>query len=173
MNVKRNNYDKGIDSYIRKLLETEINENEITLYVELFSKYLGYTNSDYKYNVTYLNQYTNEFIKSCADLKYKNAIYNSIYAMLICKIGRPFELLIDNSYYACYGGLEYWRENRTNYIGYDTNKIKNDKFEIKFEIEHENKSYVFYKKYGGENINFLADDITLFLQEKGVLEKDK
>lgn len=173
MNVKKINYDAGLDSFIRRLLETEINENELTLYVELFSKYLGYTNPSYKYNITYLNQYTEEFIRSCQNLKHKNEIYDRIYKILMCEIKMSFDLVIDNSYYAHFEGLENVDKSKAIYTRCDTNKINSNKYEIKLEIENKNEYYVFCRKYDSENINFLVDDITLFLQEKGVLEEDK
>lgn len=173
MKSKKINYDTVLDSFIRSLINTEINEQDFSMYVEMFSKYLGYTNSNYKYNITYLNQYINEFIKSSGNLKYKDSIYNVILWSLIKKISGTFDLLIDNSYYVHFDGIENLDKNKPNYIRYDADKINCNKFEIKFEMEHQKEDFIFCKKYDDENINFLASDIILFLQEKGVLEKDK
>lgn len=100
------NDDILVDSYMKSLINIDINKEEFAQYMTLFSKYLSYTNPDYKYNGTYLNQYTDEFIKSCEELKYKNDIYNQIFLMLVNGIKIPFELTIDNSYYVYFDKIE-------------------------------------------------------------------
>lgn len=46
------NDDILVDSYMKSLINIDINKEEFLQYMTLFSKYLSYTNPDYKYNGT-------------------------------------------------------------------------------------------------------------------------
>ena len=167
------NDDILIDSYMKSLINIDINKEEFVQYMTLFSKYLSYTNPDYKYNGTYLNQYTDEFIKSCEELKYKNDIYNQIFLMLVKSIKIPFELTIDNSYYVYFDKIENFEKNKIVYKRYDTKKINNDKFEVKLKIDYKNDCFVFCKKFDHENINEIVNEVIHFLRVNGLREGNK
>lgn len=167
------NDDMVLDSYVRSLINIDMNEDEFLQYMNLFSKYLGYTNPSYKYNGTYLNQYTKEFIKSCAELKHKNKIYNQIFFMLVNTIKIPFELTIDNSYYVYFDKLENLQNNKIIYKRYDVQKINSDNFGIKLKINYGKECHIFLKEFTSENIGSIVDEVAHFLQLNGLGKEKK
>ena len=45
--------DEVLNKYIESLLQERIDVNEVELYIDMFSRFMGYTNPDYKYNGTW------------------------------------------------------------------------------------------------------------------------
>lgn len=64
--------DEVLNKYIESLLQERIDVNEVELYIDMFSRFMGYTNPDYKYNGTYLSQYIEDFIEFYRKINEKN-----------------------------------------------------------------------------------------------------
>lgn len=56
--------DDILNSFIEKLVTENIDEDIFREHINVFSRFLGYSNSDYKYNATYLSQYIDDFLKT-------------------------------------------------------------------------------------------------------------
>ena len=86
--------DEVLNKYIESLLQERIDVNEVELYIDMFSRFMGYTNPDYKYNGTYLSQYIEDFIEFYRKINEKNKKYIEI-SMALVNLKYDFELLID------------------------------------------------------------------------------
>lgn len=137
--------------FIDQLVKGDINNESFVRYIDMFSKYLNYTNSSYKYNGTYLNQYVNEFIDIIQWLKNKVEIYKKILIEIGC-LGSDYILLIDQVYYA-HSFTKVDEEGITSkeidiqYVKIDKEKIMNKKIEVKTIIIREEEEYLIYKEY--------------------------
>lgn len=89
--------DDILNRFIEKLVTQNIDEDIFRENINVFSRFLGYSNSDYKYNATYLSQYIDDFLKMSHMLKRKDEIYNKIFDSLMA-LGYRFEILIDQVY---------------------------------------------------------------------------
>ncbi|PWL52534.1 MAG: hypothetical protein DBY38_10385 [Clostridium cadaveris] len=156
-----------LDLYIHKLLNSNIEEDKMELYIDLFSKFLSYSNPDYKYNGTYLNQYISNFKKVYYALKNKNIIYNKIF-MELTGLGKEFELVIDDVYKGVYSLINV---RDSEYIGYNQNKIIDDSVEIKLKIKNGEEEYLFCRSYWNlENhiLDKVLKDVEIYLKAKGL-----
>lgn len=135
--------DDVLDNYISILLMTNIEESEFGQYIDLFSKFLGYVNPDYKYNGSYLRQYIADFIQVYQALKNKNEKYNQIFMELL-GIGQKFELSIDSVFYAKYISIDNVEKR---YIQVDKSKITSAFLEVRVTIEYNEDEYLFCKEY--------------------------
>ena len=50
--------DEVLNEFIENILNDNINIEEFVRYIKHYSKFIAYINSEYKYNGTFLNQYT-------------------------------------------------------------------------------------------------------------------
>ena len=66
--------DDILNRFIEKLVTQNIDEDIFRENINVFSRFLGYSNSDYKYNATYLSQYIDDFLKMSHMLKRKDEI---------------------------------------------------------------------------------------------------
>lgn len=147
--------DKILNSFIEKILKEDINNEEFERHIDMFSRFLGYTNPDYKYNGTYLDQYISDFVQVHQMLKNKNEKYHDIFKVLI-GLGLKIELLVDQSFFASFLSKQ---EIKWEYVGINKSKIISPRIEIKVKIESENKEYIFYKEYVDFQENKLSEKI--------------
>lgn len=154
--------DKVLDGYVKKLLSEDIEEEKFKEYIDIFSKFLGYVNPDYKYNGTYLSQYVDDFQEVYRKLKEKKERYIEIYFKLSTLL-QNYELIIDRVFYAVYYfpykfGIEY--------IGIDKKRIVSPNCEVQITIKHQKNQYTFCKEYENfENalLERVCNDIEKFL----------
>ena len=91
--------DEVLNSFIENLIalinsiDKKIDEEEFRNQIDLFSKFIGYTNSDYKYNGTYLKQFVDDFLQFAQKLKRRKDKYRAIWNTLK-STGKNFELTI-------------------------------------------------------------------------------
>ena len=135
--------DDVLNNYVNKLINKDIDNDIFEEYIDIFSKFLGYVNSDYKYNGTYLSQYIDDFKKVCTMLKKKNEIYNEILEK-IKKLESKFELIIDRMFYVDCTELP---KVEIKYIGIDKNMIVKCSVEIKIIFEFDGNKHIFCKEY--------------------------
>ena len=133
--------DDILNRFIEKLVTQNIDEDIFRENINVFSRFLGYSNSDYKYNATYLSQYIDDFLKMSHMLKRKDEIYNKIFDSLMA-LGYRFEILIDQVYWG-----SYLDKTEKGYLGMDQERILDHKIELKMIFVSSGKEYIFRKKY--------------------------
>lgn len=134
--------DEVLNIYIQTLLTETIEEEKFERYIDMFSKFMGYTNKDYKYNGTYLGQYVAEFQQAYRALKKKNQIYDAVCLKLIT-LGKSFKMIVDGSYYVYFSSMDHIQRE---YIYFDKDKILSAKIEICV-IDASQEEYTFCKEY--------------------------
>lgn len=146
--------DLVLNNFIDKLLNENIEEDKFEQYIDMFSKFLAYVNSDYKYNGTYLNQYIDDFKIVYKMLKKKKKIHGEIFCGLI-RITQNFELTTDRTFFTKFLLEDSVPKGRSEYIGIDKNKIISNYIEVKITIMSKNDEYVFCKQYNIFEIELL------------------
>lgn len=154
--------DDVLNSFIDKLLTENIKADEFEQHIDMFSRFLGYTNPDYKYNGTYLSQYVDDFISTSQWLKKKNEKYAEI-LMKITDLGYFFILLFDQVYYAHLlpkeKDGEKYVESEIHYARINKEKIINKKIEVSVTIIRADKEYTICKEYADFEVDNLAETI--------------
>ncbi|MEE1126543.1 MAG: hypothetical protein U0L18_11545 [Acutalibacteraceae bacterium] len=197
------NTDNYFDSYIKTLINTNIDNTiddttddtkdnttppiiikyrDFKTLIELFSKFIAFTNPDYKYNGTYLQEYVNDFYDVIEKLKKKNDIYSAISSEIKFINRIDYELYIDNSYQYTIT-KEYDSSKRRleeGYYAFDSEKIKSDNIEITLYLKSSNeKKYLFSRKYNLSEENYIEkinNDVSKFYNnflEKEGLQDEK
>lgn len=140
--------DNGLDKFINDLLLEDIENSKFEHYIDMFSKFLGYVNADYKYNGTYLRQYIDDYIKVCMMLKKKKEKYNEIWMEMI-NIRQKFELFIDRTFHIKFFLEDNGKllEGKGEYVGIDKNIITSNFIEVKIIIYLNKEEYTFCKTY--------------------------
>lgn len=154
----------ALNDFVNNILEENIEVEKFEQYIEIFSKFLGYTNTDYKYNVTYLSQNIDDFIQVFQMLKKKDKKYKEIFRMLI-NIGLNFELIADQVFYIN-SNLEYY------YVGINKTLIKSKTIEIRISFKANNEEYVFCKEYedfeNGKLPEIIREEVEKFIEIKEI-----
>ena len=147
--------DEVLNTFIEKMVSEDINSQEFKMHIENFSRFLSYTNSDYKYNGTYLVQYIDDFIETIMMLKKKNEKYINIIGNLVT-LGYNFEVLFDQVYFVRFLSKKQLEQE---YIGLKKDKIMSKKIESRMTLFWEEKEYVFSKVYKALQDDRLIDNI--------------
>ena len=142
-----------MNKYITDLIKENINYADLEKYVDFFSRYIGYTNPDYKYNGTYLNQYIKEFEEVTEGLKKKSEVYDQIYIKILdilvklkLKTEINVEIIIDKSYCAHIHSNPYF--SYREYVLMDRTKILKEAIDFSVELTNINgDSYFYCKEY--------------------------
>lgn len=159
--------DSVIDSYVHSLLNAGIEEEKFELYIDIFSRFLAYINSNYKYNGTYLSQYINDFKRTYYALINKKKMYDEIISKIV-GIGRPFELILDDVYMCTFLTMDHIE---IKFINFNKNKIINKSIEVKVTIEYMENKFLFWKEYLSEDnqiSNKIMKDIKTFIKMKKI-----
>lgn len=159
--------DDVLNIFVHNLVSGDIDDETFEEYIDLFSKFLSYTNSDYKYNGTYLSQYIDDFLNMSRKLKQKNEKYNEIFTMLK-RLGYQFELLIDQVYFACFSLKS---EIRHEYVGINKEKIMSKKIEVKMTLISSEKEYIFCKEYTDFRDEKLVENIQRDIKKYAGIKK--
>lgn len=160
--------DNFLDKYIDKLLKINIEDSNFDIYIDVFSKFLGYIDSDYKYNGTFLSQYIDEFKNVYKSLKYKNEIYNNIFNGLR-GIGCSFKISLDRVFSAKYSISDDSEEKR--YVEINKNKIISDVIEVCVWLVDNDEIYLFHKEYQAKDNQLslkVYKDVKQFMKSKGL-----
>lgn len=143
--------DKNIKiSFINYLLECNVQDKALRDLVKSFSYFIGCTNKQYKYNMTYLESFCNKFIsvKSSVNNKYK--YFDSILESSLKNKGddiKAFSIKMDDFW--CYEYSEMSKDekgitryNEITHTG-DINEqqLKSDNIKIDFKYKYNNISY--------------------------------
>lgn len=163
--------DDVLNGFVEGMLQEEIDNVEFERYIDMFSRFLGYTNPDYKYNGTYLEQYISDFMQVYQMLRNKNEKYHEIFMALI-GLGHSFEFLADQSFFASF---LLKPEIKREYISINKAKIISTKLEIKVKIESENKEYIFCKEYDFEKSKLsemIRNDVKKYIKMKKIRRTD-
>ena len=159
--------DDVINSYMQSLLTANIEEEKFEQYIDMFSRFLGYTNSNYKYNGTYLSQYIDDFKGTYYALINKKKIYDEVFIKLV-GIGRPFELILDGVYMCSFLTMDQIEIKFTNF---NKNKIIGRFIEVKVAIEYMEEKYLFCKEYliaDNQITNKIVKDVKSFIKMKKI-----
>lgn len=138
------------EEFIACFLKGDLDEEIFKQHIILFSKFLNYTNPDYKYNSTYLTQYINDFIDVREWLTKKLICYNTI-LMELDLLRYQYRVSIDQFYYSYYlikdekGEPVEKRETIFEKIVKD--KIARKAIEVKVTIILDAKEYMICKIY--------------------------
>lgn len=155
------------NNYVEGLLTIDIEKDKFEQYIDLFSKFLGYVNPDYKYNGTYLTEYVSDFMQIQQALKSRNEKYHEIFIGL-SGMGENFELIIDRIYYAKYCG----KGNPVRkYVEINKSIITSNFIEIKITIENKENTYLFCKKYDvldNQLSTKIFKDVRAFMDKKNI-----
>lgn len=135
--------DDVLNNYVKSLLAINFENDTFDQNIEVFSKFLGYTNVDYKYNGTYLSQYIAEFKQVCQSLKKKEEQYDKVWVELF-KIGQEFEIYLDTSFYV---KVDPPDKIERKYISFNKGKIISDTIEVRVVVDHNGNECEFCKEY--------------------------
>lgn len=133
--------DESLNRFVSSMIDESLQEEAFVSYIEHFSKYLSYTNPDYQYNGTYLNQYVQKYISLSKMLKAKNSVYQAI-AEEFKKVSDSFDLYIDTVFHCVYDKSGSIQEEE--YLRIDSSRITDSSLTIRAESEH---PFVFVKEY--------------------------
>lgn len=133
--------DESLNRFVSSMIDESLQEDVFVGYIEHFSKYLSYTNPDYQYNGTYLNQYVQKYISLSKMLKEKNSVYQAI-AEEFKKVSDSFDLYIDTVFHCAYDKSNRIQEEE--YLRIDSSRITDSSLTVRAESEH---PFVFVKKY--------------------------
>lgn len=147
--------DDVLNMFIENIVSEDIDTEVFEQHIDMFSRFLSYTNADYKYNGTYLAQYIEDFITTIQKLKIKNEKYNEIFMTLI-GLGYKFEVLIDQVFFASFFLKS---EIKCEYIGLIKEKIMSKKIELRMTLISDDKEYVFCKEYSDFEDEKLLENI--------------
>lgn len=158
--------DDVLNRFIEKAVSENIDSGMFEQHIDMFSRFLSYTNSDYKYNGTYLSQYIDDYIKMVQMLKKKNERYNEIFMALI-KSGYEFELLIDQVFFAIFSQN---LKAECKYIGLIKEKIASQKIELRMTLISDEKEKIFCKEYSDfedeKLVKNIQNDINKYTKSK-------
>ena len=163
--MERKKKEEVLNGYVEMLLEEDIEEDKLRQHIEIFSRFLGYTNSDYKYNGTYLCQYVDEFIKVYHMLKVKHEKYLEIFMGLL-KLGKEFVLTIDKMFY---GEVSFSSGYVRKYVGFSVEDVARESLDISVVIEISGSNLLFhkeYEKYENEISKQVCDDVKKYWKRK-------
>lgn len=142
--------DEVFKEFIDDFLDKKFEEKDYKQHINLFSKFLSYTNSDYKYNSTYLTQFINDYINIREWLKKKMECYVKI-LMELDASRHQYILLLDQFHYSHNLIKEkngkVLEERETHYEKIEKNKIMSKKIEVKVTIILDDKEYMISKVY--------------------------
>ena len=162
--------DNVLNKFVDELRQEEIDTVKFEQYINMFSRFLGYTNPDYKYNSTYLGQFIPDFIQLYEMLKKKNSIYIKM-IMSLDIFGQSFEFVVDESFFV---SCLLNSEPESGYISINKDKIVSPKLEIKLKFESENEEYVFCKEYDDYTNDklpeIISDDVKKYMEIKKIRE---
>lgn len=132
--------DEALNLYIRSILEETLENDIFEKHINIFSKFLSYTNPHYKYNGTYLDKYINDFVCFRNALLAKEKKYKEIIIGLLNDVDQNLDILIDQSF--CCDAT-----NIFHYVKIDKDKILSKSIEVKVKFDLDGISYVFCKDY--------------------------
>lgn len=162
--------DNGLNAYVVKLLETDIDCESFENHIQLLSIFIAHTNLDYRYNGTYLSNYIEEIREVRDALQGKHGKYSLIFEDL-CSLHQEFEVEMDNTYGGSYKIGKRTKKGKGGYIGINKEKIKSQNIEISIRFLRNDKVFLHYKKYNAENCNLRLDiigDAKKFIEKKGL-----
>ncbi len=167
--------DKVLNSFIQDLLTMDIEENSFINEIDLFSKFIGYVNPDYKYNGTYLKRFVDDFLLFIQKLRKRNEKYHEVWNALK-NLGKEFELTIDGMFYARYPLQE--DEKGYFYIAMNENFLEQKKIEIRINYRNTKNEYIFCKTYSEwededkEEVKNICKEFVKFVDTKEKWEKE-
>lgn len=139
--------DEVLNSFMQNLIkmaEKNIDEEELANQIDLFSKFIGYTNPDYKYNGTYLKQFVDDFLQFAQKLRKREKKYLAIFNELK-STGKNFELTIDRMFHVRYPLQGDERESY--YIAVNEDFLQQKEIEIRIKYKSVRNEYIFCKRY--------------------------
>lgn len=160
--------DDVFKEFIDDFLKGDLDEDDFKQHIVLFSKFLSYTNPDYKYNSTYLTQYVNDFIEVREWLQKKINYYVKI-LMELDLLCYQYVLLLDQFYYSHYLTREengkFVAERDIHYERIEKTKIAKKAIEVKVTIMLEDKEYMICKTYDDFEENELEKTVCKHIKE--------
>lgn len=145
--------DNILNNFITKMVTEPVDCEMFKRYIDMFSRFMGYVNPDYKYNHTYLSQYINDFLQLQEMLKKKEKLYFAILDELILT-KYSFEMCIDRVFLARYSAED--GKKIAEYIKIDKNVIVAKSIKIKIQFELEGNEHIFCRTYNEFEASELA-----------------
>lgn len=168
MNEESSQYAK---SYLLDLAEIKINEDNFYKEIDLYSRYLSYTNSSYQYNETYLKSFCNEFLEFKKYVQVKKCIFDKIISIVW---GKNFDISIGLDDLWQY---KYFYNNGNQYDNYEINKntdIKkfcSEDIYLKCIVNNKKSKFIFMKNinlFNSKDLKDLLKQLDDFLIDKSV-----
>lgn len=146
--------DKNIKSaLINYLLECNIKDQELRDLIKNFSYFIGCTNEQYKYNMTYLESFCNKFISVKSLVNNKNKYFDSILEYSIKNKNdkiKIFRIAMDDFWLFEYNevfedGQDDENYNKIIHTGdINEHQLRNDNIKIDFKFNYNNINYYNY-----------------------------
>ena len=141
------------------MIKIKLDSGEFEKQIRLFSQYLVYSNQDYNYNETYLENFCFEFINLKKYVGIKNPIFR-VLTECITKIfpDLKFQLFMDQFW--IYSSVDNREHANTNI---NVKEVCREETSVKMVLSHDNKRYMFFKEYKVIEEGKLLDDIELHI----------
>lgn len=159
--------DEVLNSFVDELLDNKISNDKFSIEIDLFSRFLSYTNPDYKYNSTYLRQYVDDFLQVSQMLQKKNKVYHEIFRELLLT-GESFKLMIDRMFLAEYSSES--KKSGSEYTSINKSRIIEEEVEIRIKYNSDDNEYIFCQVYDDyekvEIAHTIREDFERFVSRK-------
>lgn len=130
-------------TFVQEIAEMEFDPEVFKTQIRLFSQYLTYSNENYKYNETYLENFCQEFIKFKKYVQLKNEVFVEMCKKILCLASDlKLVLIID----------QFWVFSTTNgeittRKNINEHKVSSNKIQIKVNLQFAEKDYLFFREY--------------------------
>ena len=138
--------DEVLNSFVDKLLNNTVLYDKFPIEIDLFSKFLSYTNPDYKYNSTYLGQYVNDFLQVCQMLQKKDKMYHD---------------------------FSETKKSGSEYTSINISRILGEEVEIRVKYISNDNEHIFCKVYGDYKKAGIAQEIREDLERFVSMKEEK
>lgn len=134
--------DKQLE-FLSNMVKVNIEPKQFEKQIQLFSQYLVYSNQDYMYNETYLENFCLEFINFKKYVELKNPIFRDVIKCIMsCPWSLDLQLSVDQFW--LYSSVDSKISVNTNV---NVNIVCSENILIKGTLMHENKRYLFLEEY--------------------------
>ena len=141
--------------FLSNMAKVNVEPEQFIDQIRLFSQYLVYSNQDYMYNETYLENFCLEFINFKKYVEIKNQIFGEV-IKCVMSCSRKLDLQISVDQFWLYSSADSKISVNTNI---NVNIVCSENILIKGTLVHENKRHLFLKEYKAIEHEKLLDKV--------------
>lgn len=130
-------------TFIQDITEMKIDSEIFKTQIRLFSQYLTYSNENYKYNETYLEDFCQEFIRFKKYVELKNDVFVELCKKILCSGSNLDVVLIIDEFWM----LSTIDGKITARKDINQHKVCNNQIQIKANLQFSEKDYLFFREY--------------------------